>query len=450
MKILVFILLISLPSCSFLKEEHFRVLSSATSDIIQKICINNSKTPNIFHPVIQKKNFPVKDFLQTFTQALTGCPIRLFSSSSTDVHVILDFVVLIIESYSNFQEIFNSSIKFRKYIIIALLSPNRSEVQLIFETMWNFHLCNVIVLHADDDNTVSVLTYFPYYNNVCGNTAEVFTINKFVNGNFMKQNSDFFPPKLKDLQKCEVKIGVSLDAIPCVYKKANDQLNGSDIDVINALSEKLNFKANITLSKNQGFIESNGTSSGPFKLLQEHQVDIITGCYWLTNTRLKFFDGTIPFNNDYSVLIVPPGREFSSFEKLVYPFSRIIWIALVISIIAGYFVIFVLQFTSKKIQELIIGENVNHPNLNLWNALFGGSQPKLPVKNFARILLMTFIIFSLNIRTIYQGSMFQLIHSNKKHDQIQSIEEIVEKNFKVYVLMTSVEFISHLENIKNK
>jgi len=76
---------------------------------------------------------------------------------------------------------------------------------------------------------------------------------------------------------------------------------------------------------------------------------------------------------------------------------------------------------------------VKYRCLNMLIGAVGGSQPVLPKRNFARFILMMFLLYALVIRTLYQGSYFKLLKSNRPKRKVQSIDEMVEKDFKFYV-----------------
>lgn len=71
--------------------------------------------------------------------------------------------------------------------------------------------------------------------------------------------------------------------------------------------------------------------------------------------------------------------------------------------------------------------------MNVAGSLYGISQKVLPGKNFSRFLLMLFLMFCLIIRTAWQGKMFELMQKDMTKREIQSIEELIEKNFTFYM-----------------
>lgn len=46
---------------------------------------------------------------------------------------------------------------------------------------------------------------------------------------------------------------------------------------------------------------------------------------------------------------------------------------------------------------------------------------------------MTFIVYSLIIRTAWQGKMFEFLQKNLTKPEIQSVEEMIDRNFSLYL-----------------
>jgi hypothetical protein len=62
-------------------------------------------------------------------------------------------------------------------------------------------------------------------------------------------------------------------------------------------------------------------------------------------------------------------------------------------------------------------------------AILGLQQNRLPRRNFARFLLMMFLIFCLVLRNIYQGALYQFLQSDGRHKTPQTISELIEQKY---------------------
>lgn len=71
----------------------------------------------------------------------------------------------------------------------------------------------------------------------------------------------------------------------------------------------------------------------------------------------------------------------------------------------------------------------------------------VPARNFARSLLMIFILYCLVIRTLYQGGLFENLQSEDLGHTADTITEMLDRGFKFYMMFTSLE---HTENTRFK
>lgn len=58
---------------------------------------------------------------------------------------------------------------------------------------------------------------------------------------------------------------------------------------------------------------------------------------------------------------------------------------------------------------------------------------------------MMFLLFSIVKRTLYQGALFQFLQSDDRNKEVQSIDELVQENFEVFMMPSSLE---HTQNMK--
>lgn len=129
----------------------------------------------------------------------------------------------------------------------------------------------------------------------------------------------------------------------------------------------------------------------------------------------------------------PPGFEYDAYEKLIIPFDAQTWFWIVVTFASAFAVIFIMKFVRSDIRNFLFGTNVTTPALNVLAAFFGCSQIVCPGRNFARFLLMAFILFSLVIRTAYQGKMFEFLQKEIRKPTVDSLEEMLDNNFTFWV-----------------
>jgi hypothetical protein len=122
---------------------------------------------------------------------------------------------------------------------------------------------------------------------------------------------------------------------------------------------------------------------------------------------------------------------FSAFEKLILPFDLGTWIWTLVTFATAFLTILIVY--RMKAENLVFGDNVTTPSLNVLAAFFGLSQIVMPKRNFARFLVMAFILLSFMIRNLYQGAMCDFLQRDMRGpEQIQSVEDVNNKDFQLF------------------
>jgi hypothetical protein len=320
---------------------------------------------------------------------------------------------------------------------ILLLNGKIDEIEEIFKLMWRIQVYNVNVMFENENGEILVQTFHPFSDGSCGDTT-VKTINRFKDGKFENPLETLFEDKMKNLHGCPIKVAIANDVPPHVIIEG-EHVYGRDIDLINALASFINFTTNIAFVGSDGFFLDNGSSIGPLKALLDRQVDVSLSNWWLKENRLKFFDSTSSYISENSIFVVPHGSDFTALEKMIYPFDYQSWIAIISFLVIGNLVIFIIQRQSTSIQDFVFGREIRGNSLKLLSVFLGVSLRRLPGRNFARYLLMMFIIYSLIIRTLYQGSYYQLLKTQTRHGEIQSIDELMSRDLEIYVVLQNVD-----------
>lgn len=132
------------------------------------------------------------------------------------------------------------------------------------------------------------------------------------------------------------------------------------------------------------------------------------------------------------VIISTPGELFTSYEKLWFPFDNPTWKCLIFTFLIIFTAIFIIYRLPKSIQIRLFGENIKTPSLNVFSTFFGISQFKLPKSHIPRFILIIFVFFCLIIRTCYQSKLFEFLTSEPRRIPPQTLEELLNKNFKLH------------------
>lgn len=432
-------------------------LASAVKKISTKIMSNS-----ILNVILASSKPDSKEFCDSFMKVCMNrlkVRLRLHTPErikNPQVASPRKYSVIIIATFRDFKfmlrKLISRKFQVHGHYIFVLTNGSFPEIPQIFYEVWKNDFYNVIAAYEDTNGHVPVLTFLPYRAKYdCFNTSPVL-INKYVNGSFTNGlGNNIFPKKLHNMQKCSVRVAspkswpphTSFDHLP------NGTLvgNGRDYDMISALAGSLNFSINFTYIGSVGYILPNGSAGGPPESVLKNESDIVLGDWWLMLNRLKIFDATDSYMSEKLVFVVKYGEELSSFEKLLYPLKITAWVSILSFLILVTIIIIVIKKQAILIQNFVFGVNVNSPYLNLVTGLLGQNLSRLPKRNFARFLLMNFLLFALVLRTVYQGKMFEIMKSNIKHSEPNSISDAIERGYELICSETTFTF-SGLQNFR--
>ncbi|CRK87648.1 CLUMA_CG001444, isoform A [Clunio marinus] len=330
------------------------------------------------------------------------------------------------------------------YFLIIVEDCSKIDSDEIFQAAWKQYIYNVNIL-CENQGMLIVKTFIPFQPTSCSNTSSV-TIQNYSR----KTIRNFFPEKVKNLFGCPIKLA-TFEYPPITMREKFDngtfRYYGSEMDLAFGLADALNFSYEITFimrSGASGLLLENGTATGLLKDTIEGDVEYLTGFYYLTYVRTKYMSFTQSHYSIPLIIMIPPGEQFSPFEKLFQPFEKIVWYCLLASFGISIIVIMIINRQGEKIKNFIFGEKIKTPYLNLIIHFVGSSHHVLPSTNFARSLLMMFMLFCLIQRSIYQGSLYLFLQSDGRKPEVTSVDEMIEKDFVFYIRETLEHNIRHM------
>lgn len=277
---------------------------------------------------------------------------------------------------------------------------------------------------------------FSYFLILTKNYLKLYTIEWFIEGHCSKMTLtllDIYNKKLKiwknklrlkekfrNFNDCKL-ISQTIEEKGSAYFDAERNLKGFMIELTKAISQKGNFSIDFQLRDvYRKKIEN-----------REH-----FGFYYLeTNSMFlhNFNHITSTFSENKHVFVVTPAEKYSNWEKVMLPFDNDTWKYLGITFSTAFLMVAVVKLLPDFIRILIYGEDIRHPAFNILGTFFGIGQLKLPMENFARIILIFFIFFCLIIRTSYQGVLFEMITTDMRKKPVEHVDEFHDRNFTVFV-----------------
>lgn len=256
-----------------------------------------------------------------------------------------------------------------------------------------------------DRKSIELATSFLFTPEEC-HKNQIRTINRYTRRTQRWDNSTFYPNKYENFHGCLLKVGFDQYAV-----------NYPDETILKTFAEQMNFKYKRLAVLREHISASDRNNGTDISLFVREALDKSTN---LLSCAIAF--------NDVA-FVAPPGKPLTDFERMFAAFDHATWIAIGITFGIALLTIFVIGFTSRKLQEFVFGRGITTPTLNVFSIFLSGGQNRSPGRNFARFLLMMFILWSLIFRTCYQSKMFEHMNSDMRHPRIKTYEELKEQNF---------------------
>ncbi|XP_058977494.1 uncharacterized protein LOC105261480 [Musca domestica] len=141
------------------------------------------------------------------------------------------------------------------------------------------------------------------------------------------------------------------------------------------------------------------------------------------------------------------------YEKIAYPFHLGLWYLIGLILALSSLLIFTCESGRRwrKQRNFIIGENNRTPQYHLFVLALGAtvSSTQLPRYNFARFLLMCWLLGSLVIRSAYQSGMYEMLRDNKHRNPPQTIADVLKQGYVVLLRGYHKSLLNILPDMKN-
>lgn len=152
---------------------------------------------------------------------------------------------------------------------------NGNDLVNIFRDLWQSYIVNVNILTYANTTRPLILmhTYFPFGSHYCGKIVPL-VWNFFDNDHLVQSNKLIFPLKTENLFQCPISVLVA-PLRPYIFITGNNSdgspiLEGIEYNLIQELSQRLNFTLNISIywDQNLGAVYGgNGSAIGAFGMV---------------------------------------------------------------------------------------------------------------------------------------------------------------------------------------
>lgn len=362
--------------------------------------------------------------------------------------------ILIVHSMQSFNSIADKlsydNLRFREFYLLVLTRTALDLIDKILSLFWSFWIHKISLMVEVESGSVSLFTIFPFGNGSCGEESSLTLINSFDAAKQKWKSDTFFPEKFKNLNLCPLKAIGQSGSFPSVIVNlsadGNKSFTGIEVDLLREIAAGFNCSTQFEDYEVIGSILPNGTAPGLgiIPSVFKRRNDVAIGTLSLQLERASFLSETKSFLSVPIAIVVPPARIISPFQKLIRPFTDLVWYLLFAVFIIGFLVIVLAKFSSKLVYTFIVGVGITAPVLNMATAFLGSTQRKLPSNNFARYLLMKFLLFCLVVRCLYQGKLFIMLQTELREKQVDTIDDMVNSGMVLHIYESMSKRISGL------
>jgi hypothetical protein len=282
-----------------------------------------------------------------------------------------------------------------------------------------------------DENTFALLSLEWFSEKAC-NKAQLTVVNDFNKTAIKWQKPLRIEQKFKNFYGCLLTIDVAVKFRHTLIDSAR-QLSGPIIDIFKGMSVRGNFTPNF--QEVEAYYDRNFTTHIAQKL--DTKYDLIPNIilyleHVISSQMFEELHFTTQFHGEIAAFLISSPEPYSAYEKLLLPFDDTTWIFFIAVFLYSFLSIRVINLVSRRFQDMFYGENVKTPAFNVVGTFFGISQTTLPDANFPRILLMTFILYCLILRTAYQSLLFEYVATDMRKASPTTIEDLFEQGFTMY------------------
>lgn len=294
---------------------------------------------------------------------------------------------------------------------------------------------NINYIIEVNSTSLDLMTLRPFTKSHC-QVSQPTVINHFSEQTGKWLSDNFFPRKGSNLHNC--RLNYESDPFKPGLFYAEDRLSGTirlsgyTYEIHEAIAKHLNIKA--------------------FYVQQPSSLETVARLHLVFNPDPKsLFPQLESFLFDIQPgFFIPPGQPYSQFEKMFMMFDEDVWIAIAVTLFGGFVILQALNtYFSRSTQDLVFGKKVRTTNMNYIGVIVGTGQTVLPEGNFARFILMMFIILCLVLRTCHQSMLYFLLQSDLRRPVMKTIEEAIARNYTFYIMefSTDAEYLERLAQL---
>ncbi|KAM7342833.1 uncharacterized protein ACRADG_010112 [Cochliomyia hominivorax] len=394
----------------------------------------------------RKENYQTL-LLEDILHRLSGnFALQLFIGNYNDR--LWDYNIFIVDSYEAFKLLsytfpVTTKERFFNFFILLIWSSNDEmerykNLHKIFNLCLRLNVRNVVIMSKPfaGSSHMSFYSYELYSKGDCRKMIAIREINRYENG-LLKSNL-LFPDHINNYYGCVFNVSAHQmrpllifngDMNNQTHLMENYRLSGIEGELLNTVAKALNFKFRLRFPRGRNYIEPYLKSSGCFGDLDRNRAQIALGGFSSAEPNSEKYTISVVYHNTQYVFVVRSDLCFGPIKQLLNPYCTSVWICILVLFFTSYVFTKILE-NYPNLRNFFIGSN-NMPICSMIAIFLGNAvtKPKIPRGNFARFILMAWLLLSFEIRNGYQGKMFDSLRLSKRVPVPQRISQLLDHSY---------------------
>ncbi|XP_030379257.1 uncharacterized protein LOC115627656 [Scaptodrosophila lebanonensis] len=441
-------------------QERMDLVSKALLLVLKQAVPSRSTTLYVHVHVSSNTSLgPLQDLLTHILSALPAQPRHLTYQKRLKfrphVHVLLLLVEdlpALFRAYAGHGATGNLS-----HTLIFILRPmdvHHGDVQAALQLLWQLSVVNVAVVLGSSDQELLMATYFPFDLEHGCQVIRAKVINRFDATRGSWKNRIFYPRKLFNLHGCSL-ICATWPDMPYLVRETDGSFVGIEGELLQFLAQNLNFSLGVYWMDKAQVLATFNESGWIFEKIFNGLADYSLGGFHHKPANLEaaaadavpYSQSTYYFMSHIMLVTNLPGA-YSAYEKLAFPFRPMLWWCIVLVLMLGCFIVLLVHLSART-RHFLLGPHNQTPFYNLFVIAAGASLPvrPLPRRNFARFLLILWLLATFILRSAYQSGMYQLLRDNQLRNPPRTIAAVLAQQYTIQLTPENTRFLSSLPEL---
>ncbi|KAH8367944.1 hypothetical protein KR084_004616, partial [Drosophila pseudotakahashii] len=319
------------------------------------------------------------------------------------------------------------------YTLIYMSLPTDAygeQIQLVLQLLWRLSVLNVGVVLRPPGGQLLMVSYFPFSASHGCQVIAANVVNRYQVERGHWASQDYFPPKLGNFYGCLLTCATWEDMPYLVWRRdGSGSFVGIEGALLQFMADNLNFSVGLYWMNKEEVLATFDESGRIFDEIFGHHADFSLGGFHFkpsAGSEIPYSQSTYYFMS-HIMLVTNLQSAYSAYEKLAFPFAPLLWRAIGLVLILACLLLVMVKHCLRG------HELPRNPYYELFVLTMGGNEEDrcLPRRISGRLVLLTWLLATLVLRSGYQSGMYQLLRQDTQRNPPQTIAEVLAQRFTI-------------------